>query len=59
MAIVKGSSRVLIAPEVFEVFGDDGQPALIEVPAGTRVRLSVTELPRFEGLPAPADLAVA
>lgn len=53
MAVVKGSSRVLEAPEVFEVFGEDGRPALIEVPAGTRVRLSVTKLPSFEGLPEP------
>lgn len=48
MAYVKGSSRVLKAPEVFEIFGADGRPALIEVPAGTRVRLNVTEMPSFD-----------
>lgn len=51
MAYVKGSSRVLRAPEVFEVFGRNGRPVLIEVPSGTRVRLNVTELPSFDGPP--------
>lgn len=52
-------TRVLASPEVFEVHGSDGRPALIEVPAGTRVSFRVTELPSFEGLPDPAELAAA
>jgi hypothetical protein len=55
MPFVKGASRVLSQPEVFSVRDGRGRQALIEVPAGTRVRLHATALPDLgPALPIPA-----
>lgn len=59
MAFVRGASRVLREPEIFSVQDGNGRQTLIEVPAGTRVRLHATRLPRFEPLPAPRIPAAA